>query len=66
MSTIVREWLGLHSAPTFPFKDLILNPKFTRLDHDITRRDCPLPLLKNIKQGHNSSQVWPQIHPLWP
>ena len=56
MSTIMREWLALHTAPTFPFQDLIAHPA-VRLDHTITRRICPAPLMSHLEATHNSSQV---------
>jgi senataxin len=58
MSTIIREWKGLHEAPTFPFQDMIASPT-DRVDHSIARRICPPPLMAHLVATHNSSQVRP-------
>ena len=56
MSTILREWVAVHSAPQLPCTDLLLNGKPTAA-RSTRQLELP-PLLKHkLAEAYNESQV---------
>ncbi|WOL15526.1 hypothetical protein Cni_G24307 [Canna indica] len=59
LSTIMREYVALHSISSLPFKDLILSA--SEMSHNGNREDrawnAPRPLMDNLVSNLNQSQV---------
>lgn len=57
LSTIVREYIGLHSIMSLPFKDLILSAKDSSSGTGEQSWKIPRPLMEFIQTNHNESQL---------
>ncbi|VAI54735.1 unnamed protein product [Triticum turgidum subsp. durum] len=59
LSTILREYSGMHSVASHPFKDLILSASENNRDGDDQKRawNVPQPLMDYLKTNLNGSQL---------
>ncbi|KAK6945483.1 DNA2/NAM7 helicase, helicase domain [Dillenia turbinata] len=57
LSTITREYVGMHSISSLPFKDLILSAAESQSASEDSSWEIPGPLMKFIESNHNTSQL---------
>ena len=57
LSTIVREYIGLRSIVSLPFKDLILKATDSSPGLGEQSWKIPRPLMEFIETNHNESQL---------
>ena len=57
LSTIAREYVGLHSISSLPYKDLILTAADSIKNSDEQAWKISKPLMEYIQTNHNSTQL---------